>query len=318
MKETIMKTTKIITIVLAAVLTLSGCQKDPLAEVNEGKWNKERNIIGITFNGQIGDAIISRDGDIATIDFKYNTAAGELSAVKLNGIEVSYGASASVSVGQTLNFDNTSSSAIITITSAQGKTLDWVVTLTPFTETLLGTWKISGLIVYGGTGPEYGGAAVIKMTDKSWCWNTTTGPAAEQDNSLTFTLDGFTDDGNSYGKVVNNAGNDGLYADFIFTSSDPDVDVNRFYRKIPTGEGSWLRNYSTGLVTFTFANGTTTSGTFVSAGTETLYGSITKTTVDHSISFTLSGVDDWSNIYKDYDKFVSRPRKFWVDITKVK
>jgi len=318
MKETIMKTTKIITMVLAAVLTLSGCQKDPLADVNEGKWNKERNIIRITFNGQIGDAVASRDGDVATVNFKYNTLAGELSAVKLNSMEISYGASASLSVGQTLNFDNETNSATITITSAQGETLDWVVTLTKFTETLVGTWSISGLYVFGGTGPDYDGAAVLKMTDKPWCWDATTGPAAEQDNSLTFTLIGFTEDGNSYGKVVNNAGNDGLYADFIFTNSDPDVDVNNFYRKIPTGEGSWLRNYSTGLVTFSFANGTTTSGTFISAGTETVYGTVTKTTIDHAISFTLSGVDNWSKIYSDYDKFVSRPRKYWIDITMAK
>jgi len=313
-----MKTTKIITIILAVALTLYGCQKDPLADVNEGKWNKERNIIDITLNGQIGDALINRDGDAATIDFKYNTAAGELSAVKLNGMEISYGATASVSVGQTLNFDNATNSATITITSAQGKSLDWVVTLTPFTETLLGTWSISGLYVFGGTGPDYGGAAVLKMTDKSWCWDATTGPAAEQDNSLTFTLEGFTEDGNSFGKVVNDAGTDGLYADFIFTNSDPDVDVNRFYRKIPTGEGIWLRNYSTGLVTFTFANGTTTSGNFISAGTETVYGTITRTTIDHAISFALSGVDNWDKIYSDYDKFVSRPRRYWIDITKAK
>ncbi len=314
----IMKTIKTILLFLTVLVTSWGCQKDPLAEINEGDWNKERNIIDITFNGQIGEATITRDGDNANIVFKYNTDAGALASVKINAMEISYGASASVTVGETLNFDNANSSATITITPANGEPLQWVITLSPFTETLLGTWNIAGLYVYGGTGPEYGGAALLKMTDKPWCWNATNGPAAENDNALTFTLTGFTDDGNSYGTVVNNAGNDGLYADFIFINNDPYIDLNNFYRKIPKGTATWLRNYSTNLVVFTFADGTTTSGVFKSAGTETVYGSTTKTVIDHSFMFTLSGVDNWSKIYTDYDKFVSRPRYYWIDITKSK
>jgi len=315
-KKTIMKTIKSTLMILAVTASLWGCQEDPLKEVNEGEWNNERNIIGITFNGQIGTADISRNGDDATIVFKYNTGAGnDLNAIPVNALEISYGSSSSVSVGETLDFDNATNTAVVTITSANGNSLDWKITLTPFTETLLGTWNISGLIVYGGTAPEYGGAGVVVMTDKPWCWSATTGPAAEQDNSLTFTLDGFTDDGNSYGTVVNNSGADGLYADFIFINSDPYVDVNNFYRKIPTGTATWLRNYSTDQVIFTFADGRTSSATFVSAGTETLYTNITKTTIDHAFSFTLAGVDDWAHIYSDYDRFVSRPRKFWIDVT---
>jgi hypothetical protein len=314
-----MKPIRTTLLILAAAASLWGCQKDPLEEVNEGKWNKERNIIDITFTGQVGDAVITRDGDNATISFTFNPASPEpLNAISIKAMEISYGASASVNKGGTLNFDNTTSSAVITITPANGEPLDWTVTLTPFNETLLGTWSISGLYVFGGTGPEYGGAGIVKMTDKSWCWSATTGPAAEQDNSLTFTLSGITDDGNTYGTVVNNAGNDGLYADFIYTASDPDVDVNGFYRKIPTGTSTWTRNYSTGVITFIFADNHTSSGTFVSAGTETVYGSITRTTIDHAFSFTLSGTDDWTHIYSDYDKFVSRPRRYWVDITKSK
>lgn len=313
-----MKIIKNALIILTATLTLAGCQKDPLAEVNEGAWNKERNIIDITFNGQIGDATITRTNDAATISFKYNTGAGPVNSVMIKAMEISYGASTSVSVGQTLNFDNASSSATVMVTPANGEPLEWTITLTPFTETILGTWNISGLYVYGGTGPDYGGAALLKMTDKPWCWDATTGPVAEQDNTLTFTLDGFTEEGNSYGTIVNNAGTDGLYADFIFVNSDPDVDVNKFYRKIPTGTATWLRDYSSDMVIFTFANGTTTSARFKSAGTEPIYGSATRTVVDHSFMFALSGVDDWGHIYSDYDKFVSRPRYYWVDITKSK
>ena len=49
------------------------CQKDPMSEINDGDWNKERNIIGITFADQVGTATITRDGNNAEINFTYNT-----------------------------------------------------------------------------------------------------------------------------------------------------------------------------------------------------------------------------------------------------
>ena len=314
-----MKPIKYIALTLAAISTLAACQKDPLEEVNDGDWNKERNIIGITFNGQVGEPTITRNGDVATIGFTYNTSlSADFSAIAVTALEISYGAKASVAVGDALNFENETNSATVTVTPVHGKPLTWKITLTPFTETLLGTWNITGLSVYGGTGAVYGGSSVVEMTEKSWCWNSSNGPAAEKNNTLTFTLEGIDEDGNSFVKVVNNAGSDGLYADFIYIHSDPDVNVNSFYRKIPTGESSWLRNYSAGTVTFTFANGTTTTGSFVGAGTETLYGSITKTVIDHAFTFTLKGADDWTNIYTDYDRFVSNPQKYWIEIAKSK
>lgn len=311
-----MKHTRFLLLILSTTILMGSCQKDPLEEVSEGKWNKERNILGITFNGQVGDAVIERVGDAATISFKYNTAAGQdFSKISVQDIEISYGATASADSGTVLNFDNQYKSATVTVTSVAGKSQDWTITMIPFTETLLGTWNITGLVVYGGTGQAYGGTTTAKMTDKSWCWDTAKGPAAEQDNTLTFTLTGVTDDGSTYGTVVNNAGNDGLYADFIYTLSDPDFNVNGFYRKIPKGSGSWLRNYSTGMVTFTFADGSISTGLFAT-GTENLMGTQTRTIPDHAFAFTLKGNDDWANIYKDIDRFVSNPVRYWVDITK--
>jgi hypothetical protein len=312
-----MRQIKFFFLLLTVTSLMWSCQKDPLEEVSEGKWNKERNILGITFKGQVGDAVIDRTGDVATISFKYNTAEGtDFSKISIKDIEISYGSTANADSGTVLNFDNETKTASIKVTSAAGESLDWNITMIPFTETLLGTWKITGLYVYGGTGQAYGGTTTAKMTEKSWCWDPTKGPAAEQDNTLTFTLSGVTDDGSTYGTIVNNSGNDGLYADFIYTLSTPAVDVNGFYRKIPKGEGSWLRNYSTGMVTFTFANGTTSTGLFAT-GTENLLGTQTRTIPDHAFAFTLKGKDDWTNIYKDIDRFVSNPVRYWIDITKL-
>ena len=297
--------------------TMFACQKDPMSDITDGHWNKERNIINISFDGQVGNATITRNGDVATISFTYNTATSkDFSAVKVSGLEISYGASSSVKSGETLNFENADKSATIVVTPANGNSLNWVIKLNPFTETLLGTWDITGLWVYGGTGPAYGGAGVVKMSDKSWCWPATDGPAAEQDNYLTFTMTGITTEGNTYGKIVNNAGADGKYANFIYIAKTPNIDVNGFYRTIPKGEGTWSRNYATGMVKFTFADGTTKEGLFASPGTVDLGDGKSRVLTTNAFTFSLKGVDDWGNIYNDFDKFVKNPRKYWVDIKK--
>lgn len=298
-------------------LSMFGCIKDPMSEITDGNWNKERNIINITFDGQVGNATVTRNGEEGTISFTYNTSTSkDFSAIKIGAMEISYGASASVKAGETLNFENTAKSATITVTPVNGEPLNWIVKLNPFTETLLGTWDITGLWVYGGTGPEYGGAGIVKMSDKSWCWPASEGPDKEQDNILTFTMDGITAEGNTYGKVVNNAGADGKYANFIYILKTPNVDVNKFYRTLPKGEGTWTRNYAAGTVTFKFADETTKTGAFDAPGTYDLGNGKTRTLTTNAFTFTLNGVDDWTNIYSDYDRFVSRPRKYWVDIKK--
>ena len=204
----------------------------------------------------------------------------------------------------------------MTVTSPTGKSRVYTITMDSFQESILGTYKVSNLIVYGGTGPEYGGGAVLAMTDKPWIWPETGGPQAELDNSFTLELTGITEDGNTYGTIVNDAGADGLYADFSFVL-DPPTDINHFYRKVPAGAGEWLRNYATGTITFTFADGTTTSGSFIETNTtEDLGNGLSKTTTGHAFAFNLNGTDDWDKIYSDYDKFVKKPRRFWIDLEK--
>lgn len=303
------------------ILVLAGnyaCQSDPMDEVLDGKWNKERNILNIVFENQVGAATIKRDGNKAQVDFTCNTTnMMDLKAVKINLLEVSFDANASVKVGDVLDFENADKKATLTVTPQNGEPLEWEITLHPFNESLLGTWDIKSLYVYGGTGPAYGGAAVVKMSDKPWCWSTTEGPDKEQDNCLTFTLDGITSEGNTYGTVVNNAGNDGLYANFIFVAKTPNIDVNNFYRTIPKGTGKWARNYTAGTVTFTFPDGSSKIGSLVDEGvTIDLGDGKSRTLTTKAFMFALSGVDDWGSIYTDYDVFVKRPRVYWIDVTK--
>ena len=304
-------------ILLLFVVSLFSCVTDPLKDIEEGNWNNERSVINIKLENQVGKATIERiDDQTGTIVLASNVdAVPDLSSIKLSSIQLSYGAESSVKVGESFNFENASKTATMTVTSPTGMTREYTITATSFKETILGTYKITNLVVYGGTGPEYGGASVMAMTSKSWLWAATDGPQAELDNSLTFTLSGIDDDGNTYGKVVNNAGADGLYANFIYIK-DPVTDVNNHYRKIPTGEGEWSRNYTTATISFTFADGKTTTCTYIGAGVEDMGNKKSKTTTDNAFRFTLNGTDDWGKIYSDYDKFVKRPRVLWVDVTK--
>ena len=312
-----MKNTIKIFLLLAVVVQFS-CVKDPFKEFEEGDWNNERSILNIKFENQVGAAEIVRDGDdTGTITVGINVdAVPDFSNIALSNLVLSYDAASSVKVGEALNFENASNSAVITVTSPTGMKREYTVIAEPFTETILGTYAISNLVVWGGTGPEYGGGAVLAMTDKPWIWPENGGPSAELDNTITLELTGFTDAGNSFGTIVNNAGADGAYADFQYVL-DPPTNVNGFYRKIPAGEGQWERNYATGMVTFTFADGSTTQGVFVESATTVDLGFDQSKTVDNqAFQFELSGTDDWDNIYSDYDKFVKKPRTFWVDLVR--
>lgn len=305
-------------IILIAITIQFSCVKDPFKEFEEGGWNNERSILSIQFENQVGAAEIIRDGDNSgTVRVGINVdAVPDFSNIKLSTLVLSYDASASVDVGETLNFQNEANTASITVTSPTGISREYTVIAEPFTETILGTYNISNLVVWGGTGPEYGGGAVLAMNDKPWAWPENGGPAAELDNTITLELGGFTDEGNSFGTIINNSGPDDTYADFQFVL-EPATDVNGFYRKIPKGEGQWERNYATGMVTFTFSDGSTTSGVFVESSTTIDLGFGQSKTVDNqAFQFELNGTDDWDNIYSDYDKFVRRPRTFWIDLVR--
>lgn len=289
---------------------LAGCAKDPF----KGVQSNERAIEAITLGGdlvQVGPATIDRANAHASVKVLMQ-ANTDLSKVIAN-IQASYKADVTPANGQAQDFASNNNTFKFTIKSEKGDTREWTVELIPFTETLLGTYTIQDLTVYGGTGPEYGGGAVMKLLDKPWDWDAANGPAAEQDNEITFEYTGVTADGKTTGKVTNNAGPDGKYANFIFL---PSTDVNNFYRVIPTGESTWERDYSAGTVSFISADGKKTTAMFETPSTIDLGNGLSKAVTDNAFDFTLNGVDDWTNIYSDLDKFVKRPRRFWVDVKK--
>jgi hypothetical protein len=311
-------------IAIGLIAVTQSCQKDPWDKVADGNWNNEHSVISLMFKNQVGTATIERIDDAAgEIRITLNVGAiPDLSQVEVERLQLSYNATSSVGVGSIVSFDNPEKKANIAVTSPTGKTREYAIYATEFRESLEGHWSVNNLIVYGGTGPEWGGGAVMSLQDKEWCWNYNNPPRVEYDNILTFTMDQITEDGNTSGICINAAGPDGKYADFIFQGSQnnegtDDIDLKKFYRQIPEGESRWLRDYSTGTISFTDANDKVTAGVLEAPGDHALGDGFNITVLNNAFSFNLNGTDDWGNIYSDYDKFVKKPRKFFVLVTKL-
>ena len=148
---------KIVYVLFAVIaLTQSGCQNDPLEDIEEGNWNNERNVLEIKFENQVGNAMIARvDDQTGTINLAINVdAVPDLSHIVIKEMVLSYDAKSSVNEGEALNFANAQNSATLTVTSPTGKSRNYTVVASSFRESLVGTYDIDNLIVYGGTGPE--------------------------------------------------------------------------------------------------------------------------------------------------------------------
>ena len=313
----------ILLIALGALVLMSACTKDPWAKVEEGSWNRDHRILDIKFAGQAGLAQV-KDVDAATGTVTVQLATNlvsDMSKVTVETLDLSYKATASVQRGGTLDF--TGAAPTITVTSATGEARTYTVNMTEFTETIIGKYAITSSRVWGGTGPDWGGGALMEPSTKSWCWymDTGFGPTAEYDDYLEFTLDEIRADGNTTGKCIHYGGADGKHWNCLFLAAvnkegDTDIDLHSFYRQIPVGTSTWVRNYTDNTISFTDAKGTVTLGQFMDAGEYQVYKDDSrdvKLTVEKkAFGFKLNGVDDWTNIYSDYDKFAKRPRLFFL------
>ena len=319
-----MKRSSILFIALGALVLLGACTKDPWAPIAEGGWSQDRKILNIKFAGQAGLAKVTEvDESTGTIDVQLATnLVDNMASVEVSTLEVSYNATSSVERGGKLDF--TGAAPTITVTSPTGKSRVYTVNMKEFTETILGSYAITSSRVWGGTGPEWGGGALMEPSSKSWCWymDEGFGPDAEYDDYLEFTLDEIMDDGNTTGKCIHYGGANGKHWNCLFKAAvnkegDTDIDLHKFYRQIPVGESTWVRDYVNNTISFTDKNGKTTMGQFLPAGDYTVYEGKVLTVEQNAFGFNLSGVDDWTNIYSDYDKFVKRPRIFFVLVTPV-
>lgn len=189
-----------------------------------------------------------------------------------------------------------------------------------FDESLVGAYSIRGLWVYGGTGPEYGGAGFVDMHNKSWLFDEEKGHGitAEMDNYLEFTLVDLIDEGQkTTGKCINWAGADGKNWSCWYNQAKVPwnkADITHFYRQIPIGESTWVRDYTVtpNTVTFTDASGKQTVLEFLDP--QTANGHVFENPTFHT---ALQGTDSWNDIYNDIDKVYYRPRNYYIEVAKV-
>lgn len=315
--------TKYLFIALGALSVLGACQKDPWAAVEEGSWNSDHRILDIKFAGQAGKAVVKDiDESTGTVTLQLATdLVTDMSKVTVETLELSYKATSSVERGGTVDF--TAASPSITVTASTGQSRTYALNMTEFTETIIGKYRITDSKVWGGTGPEWGGGALMSPENKPWCWYVDEGfgPAAEYDDYLEFTLDEIMSDGNTTGKCIHYGGVDGKHWNCLFKAAvnkegTTDIDLHKFYRQIPVGTSTWVRNYTDDTITFTDERGTVTIGRILPSGTYNLYKDdsrdVNLTVEKMAFAFQLSGVDDWTNIYSDYDKFAKRPRLYFI------
>ena len=242
----------IYSIFLLALTTMVGCKVDPLKDIEAGNWSKERNIVALQVEGQIGTVIIERDPSnaVATVNAKLDNIE-DIANVKILNIELSYGATTVNAVGTTLDFSD-GNIPTINVVSQKGESLEWKVKMNPFKSDLEGTWYIGEI-----------GAYCDLFTWESWGWEKSVSiidylPLAkpELDNVITFTVEGADAKGNPYGNFENAAGADNGYGDFTgdgFTAVEGSVDFNNRFRLVPKGEGTWLRDYEQNKVILTDA-----------------------------------------------------------------
>ena len=209
------------------LLCFASCKDDPWEDVADGGWNHERSIIDVKFEGQAGTPTITEtDSETGVIELQLaSDMVADMSKVRVETLTLSYKATANVASGGTIDF--TKGDPQIVVTSPNGESRTYTLEMTEFTETLTGTYTISNLWVYGGTGAAYDCTKLYKPADKSWCWNGEgRGPAAEMDNYLVFTLGEILADGNTTGTCMNWAGEDAKNWDCVFAGAPNPAFVN--------------------------------------------------------------------------------------------
>ena len=238
---------------LLLVTALSSCTKT----IDEDLSGNERSLLELRVEGQMGTAIIDRDGSRATATvYILETPGFAYDRVPVKGIVVSEGASASVGNGDVLNFSNPERRARITVTSRSGHRLDWWIYLETYDPFFLGTWRIVDVKLACNQ-------RVSGVGDGAWTTQLSSGEFGtyglpEYDDRVTITL-GEISDNELTGTLVHSAGDDGAYGNFwgVYApySVEAPLDMNpRLRHLLPPGESQWTLDLTTNQMKITQNN----------------------------------------------------------------
>lgn len=309
-----------------------------------GTKSNERTLLSIAFDHQIGDAVITPEGDDAgTVEFQLAVdLISDLSQVEITTLTFSYGATCTAKKGDKIDF--TASNPSITVTAESGKTRTYSLAMTPFSESFAGCYSITGSQILGGLGDatdkevwSWGVLLLASPEEKSWCWAKWAalgyGPAANYDNYLEVKCTKINDDGTTEGTCINYGGADGKHWNCLLDGAQnkvkagQDMDLHHFYRVIPIGESTWKKDYAAGTITFKDAEGNERVGMLFDTDIEICKDANKVVTVtDLCLAFTVDGDTTWNSenqdflapmLYTDFLKFVIAPRYYFMHIKKV-
>ena len=274
----------------------------------------------------VKEAATLQNGDAA----KFYLVVKPFTAKAADGITITVnGAEKQVSLNEDLVF-------------AAGKTTSIDYTyydVTQIQDSLLGKFKIKTMWVYGGAGPMYGGGGWVDLHNKTWWFDEASGHGitAERDNYLEFTLVDLIDAGNKLtGKCINWAGVDGKNWSCFFHNSSVNggepTDARNFYRHIPIGESTWVKDLTVtpNTITFTDAYGNNTvvevyepKYTFNPPANDSNFENNKRTfprSDEDDLTFhakTTGRSDNWDYHYTEVDKVYWNPRDFFIDVERV-
>ena len=235
---------------------LFACSEEPRnTEELTDPWLRERTPVNLRLESQIGAAVIMddwRNDAEGAISVSLITSGLDLSAVKVVALDFKYPSSefcptADIGPGSTLDFSRGSASFVVTAHNGETRTytvnysqfkdeLEGSYTFTPIAGILDGSAPQSAFVIVGGWDGE---VVMSTLQDKSWHWGDGYQPADEEDNVLSFRLEeADAETGVTYGTLINTAGPDGKYANYMY---DNRIDMNDKYRIFPAGKSRWSR-----------------------------------------------------------------------------
>ena len=178
-----------------------------------------------------------------------------------------------------------------------------------------GTYRISHMWLWGGTGPEYSGTKVIDLLTVPSYFNN------DDNRGITALKDNYYQIG-ADGSFVNYAGEDARNWWFVYSGSvnpetHKDLDLRKFYDVLPLSTGKFAIDGST--VTLTRADGTTTKATWVGPGTYVMPNTKPEKSVTietQALKFEITGgTDNWGDyMYTDYQVIAGKPRALFIEL----
>jgi len=238
------KKISIIFFFLSSFLFLLSCSDD-------SKKNSDANLLEIEVAGQIGVATANE----ANAEFTCMIFTDDYSNVKINRMIISEQATSSVEVGESLDLNNESNSATITITSETGVLKTYTIKATKFVPPdFIGNWTFTNECYfeysYCNDGSDCGWIYYASLSQDDYGTYFVHGDQV-YDNTLQMEFGTVDAAGSLNGSYTHGAGADGEPGSFeIVTDGGQTIDLNVNFTRLFPGGGTWKMNPVTNEITF--------------------------------------------------------------------